>query len=255
MPYPRTLIALLIHVQLIPLLLTAEQVREYALPKIPIKPSDPRKAGFEERNGEGAVELDALEALHPGEFARIVNEAIDRFEDDTIEERTRAFACEVRGELRAVEASVYAEHADEIAEATIAFNELKAAVQSRAEALAESKARFKSAADELIAQFKAAIAPAKAEFEAAVAEHDAAMRELTDQWIGRADPLFRAIADDLEAAAPNVEEFDWPELSVDEFDDPLYDSHRDYLDQIARYKRHQGRPVECKRRGGNGGAP
>jgi hypothetical protein len=49
-------------IKLTPLALTRDQVITYQLPRIPIKESDARKAGFEERYGAGAVELDALEA-------------------------------------------------------------------------------------------------------------------------------------------------------------------------------------------------
>ena len=49
-------------INLTPLALTRDQVITYQLPRIPIKESDARKAGFEERYGAGAVELDALEA-------------------------------------------------------------------------------------------------------------------------------------------------------------------------------------------------
>jgi hypothetical protein len=48
---------------LTPLALTLAQVQQYRLPRIPIKESDRRKPGFEDTYGEGAVELDALEAL------------------------------------------------------------------------------------------------------------------------------------------------------------------------------------------------
>jgi hypothetical protein len=48
-------------IKLIPLALTRDQVITYQLPRIPIKESDGRRAGFEERYGAGAVELDALE--------------------------------------------------------------------------------------------------------------------------------------------------------------------------------------------------
>ena len=41
------------------------------------KESDKGKARFEAQHGAGAVELDALEALHPGELRRIVEAAID----------------------------------------------------------------------------------------------------------------------------------------------------------------------------------
>jgi hypothetical protein len=64
------------NVKLDPLVLTPRQVSEYGLPRTPIKESDRRKAGFEAVHGEGAVELDALEALYPGQLSHIVEEAI-----------------------------------------------------------------------------------------------------------------------------------------------------------------------------------
>ena len=66
-----------LDIRLEPLLLTREQVDHYGLPRIPIKDSESRKTSFEDRFGEGAVELDALEALHPGELARLVTEQIE----------------------------------------------------------------------------------------------------------------------------------------------------------------------------------
>lgn len=66
-----------------PLVLTAEQCATYELPRIPIKASDNRRGRFEERHGEGATELDALEALHPGELARIVTDAVMAYRDPT----------------------------------------------------------------------------------------------------------------------------------------------------------------------------
>ena len=46
------------------------------LPRTPIKEKEKRKEGFEYRHGTGATELDALEALHKGEMARIIKEII-----------------------------------------------------------------------------------------------------------------------------------------------------------------------------------
>jgi hypothetical protein len=63
------------------LALTGEQVQEYDLPRVPIKDSEKRGAAFEAQHGEGAVELDALEALHPGELGRIVKDALDPYCD------------------------------------------------------------------------------------------------------------------------------------------------------------------------------
>lgn len=75
------------HIRLKVIGLTRDQVARHHLPRIPIKESDTRRRGFEERNGQGAVELDALEALHPGELERIVREAIAPFRDPTLRPR------------------------------------------------------------------------------------------------------------------------------------------------------------------------
>jgi hypothetical protein len=62
--------------------LTHAQVLEHQLPRKPIETKDPndgRKRKFEERHGEGAVELDALEALlqrPPGRTRRQVREPV-----------------------------------------------------------------------------------------------------------------------------------------------------------------------------------
>jgi hypothetical protein len=50
-----------LDIRIDPLVLTAEQVERYRLPRIPIKETDARKRHFEARFGTGAVELDALE--------------------------------------------------------------------------------------------------------------------------------------------------------------------------------------------------
>lgn len=68
-------------VKLNPLALTREQVMRYELPSIPIKESDRRKGNFESRYGMEATELDALEALHPGELARLVRDAVLPYRD------------------------------------------------------------------------------------------------------------------------------------------------------------------------------
>lgn len=75
-------------IKLIPLLLTANQCEQYSLPRAPIKnPRNnhksymARKKKFESRHGSGATELDALEALYPGEMAKIIETAIESYFD------------------------------------------------------------------------------------------------------------------------------------------------------------------------------
>lgn len=76
------------EIKLIRLALTREQVVEYDLPRTPIKDGDMRKQDFEGDNGAGCVELDALEALHPGELYRIVRDAVMQYRDLTLPNRT-----------------------------------------------------------------------------------------------------------------------------------------------------------------------
>ena len=65
----------------------------------------------------------------------------------------------------------------------------------------------------------------------------------------KARPVLRKIEKDLEAEAPDVDDFDWPEPDEgDEDHDPLFDSTRDYVEQVDRYKEHQGKPTKAEPR-------
>jgi hypothetical protein len=68
-------------VKLRPIVLNYDQVVRYRLPGIPTKEGDSRAKGFIERNGDRATELDALEALYPGELASIIRKALEPYYD------------------------------------------------------------------------------------------------------------------------------------------------------------------------------
>lgn len=70
------------NVKLKQIMLTKEQCLRYELPRTPIKPTEKRKEGFEERHGTGATELDALESLHSGEMKRIITKEILKYFDE-----------------------------------------------------------------------------------------------------------------------------------------------------------------------------
>ena len=57
-----------LDIRIFPVVLTLEQVQYYQLPRTPIKESERRRGGFEARHGQGAVELDSLQALYPGQL-------------------------------------------------------------------------------------------------------------------------------------------------------------------------------------------
>lgn len=68
-------------IKLIPIMLTAKQCIDYELPRTPIKSSNLRKNEFEERHGAGATELDAMEALYPGEMRKLIMEIVNEYFD------------------------------------------------------------------------------------------------------------------------------------------------------------------------------
>ena len=85
--YWRVRLAIQQEIKLQPLVLTRQQVVDFRLPSIPIKESDRRKANFETRYGMEATELDALEALKPGVLASVLESAIQDYWDDGLDDR------------------------------------------------------------------------------------------------------------------------------------------------------------------------
>jgi hypothetical protein len=113
-----------VDLQLIPLVLTPELCRQYRLPRTPIKDSERRKDRFEQTFGVGATELDALEALHPGEMARIVEAEIDNWLDPDLARRVQRVRSDQDLRLSRIEHEVRANHAEEIDDLTNRFEEI-----------------------------------------------------------------------------------------------------------------------------------
>jgi hypothetical protein len=95
-----------VDLELIPLVLTPEQCREYRLPRTPIKDTEKRKDKFEQTFGVGATELDALEALHPGEMERLLEAEINNFLDRNLSRRVHREQSDYELSLEKIEASV-----------------------------------------------------------------------------------------------------------------------------------------------------
>lgn len=158
------------------LALTAAQVEQYQLPRIPIKETETRAGKFEAAFGSGAVELDALEALYPNLLARIVGDALKPYYS--------------RAAAQAVED---------------AEDALRQAVQERVEAIT---ARYQ--------------------------EHIDALESMFDE--------LRKVEGEIDASEYAVDRF---EADADEDDsDWLFDSQRDYIEQIRYYKAHKGQEAE-----------
>lgn len=78
-------------------------------------------------------------------------------------------------------------------------------------------------------------------------EYDAIRADFRQRMNGygrRLQTLWRAISDELEDAMPDIDDYPVPEANeADERSSALYDSGRDYLNQIEHYRRYQGKEV------------
>jgi hypothetical protein len=184
------------------LMMTPQQVQDYQLPRVPIKESDRRKAGFEERYGTGAVELDALEALHPGEFRRVVRHAIQRYQDSTIADRMQ----EVEDEAQEL---ITQQWADE----TAPIRQQIAEVREEISVIYE---KYRDPVRALANQMDCELKP--------INERLAELKEEFTQTQYRFSPEL--------PDKPYTE----PDGPVN--DDPLFSSERDYIDQLTAFNRH-----------------
>ena len=206
-----------LDVKVAPLVLTAAQARRYRLPRTPVKETDRGRGRFEAQHGEGAVELDALEALHPGELARIVTRAIDRYQRPTREARAAAqrIVVALRDQLNAIRETVLAAHADEIAALQSEFAVMQQSVTPQQDAI---EAILADAAERC-------------------AGHIDAINSLANAFYDRAAAVWQAIGEQIEAQAPDPEAVDWPEVEPVSEPDLLYDFSRGYVEQIDRDRR------------------
>jgi hypothetical protein len=189
-------------IQLRWIVLTDGQCVHYQLPRTPLKETERRAGKFEARFGAGATELDALEAIHPGELRRILEREIRRYHDSGLQRRIRKVERKAQDDIDAVHEAVYDRHAGAIAQVKDDYRALLADIGDLRDQIADLQTEFEE----------------------------------------RAQPVFEAIEAELESELPNAEDYKWPEpKDGDEDDDPLYDSTRDYLDQLDRYHEHQGK--------------
>ena len=191
------------ELKITPVALTLEQVTHYQLPRTPIKDDDKRKRGFEDRHGTGAVELDALEGLHPGELARIVTDAIRPYFDSGLEDRL------MQAEWEA-EANAQAAWDDE----TFDIDDELAAIGVESAKIVK---RFEKRVQTLTSAFEEAMKPLRDRL-------DLARQALTD----KAGMFEAELPDRPVPVEANTDESAW-----------LFDSGREYMEQIRRYHLHR----------------
>jgi hypothetical protein len=218
-----------LDIQVRPIALTREQVRRYRLPRVPIKESNKQAAEFERRhNVAGATELDALEALRPGELRKIVEEEIARYIDPDLDDNVAKAHQDAQSELVDITKQAHAEHKAEI------------------EALRKEHRALTKAIREQIAPFQT-------QFEEIERRFEQRFRARFESLNERMKALLQGLTTSLNDMAPGPGDIYWPEPEfADEDDDPLFDSTRDYVEQIDRFKEHQQKPTERRPRNGGG---
>jgi hypothetical protein len=186
------------------LALTEEQVRDLGLPRIPIKDSDRRKANFEARHGQGAVELNALmHETRVEETEAMLRGAILRLRDRSLPQKRIA---------------AYRE-AQEIVDDEL---ELRLRWAHRALTLIEERAReigerYATELEDIQERLSREIAP---------------LEERAERVLHAARRRLEGLEEDVAPLLPTVE--------GEEMDGAaegwLFDSRRDYMEQLRHYK-------------------
>jgi hypothetical protein len=101
-------------VKIKPIALTLALIRRYRLPRTPIKETEARASKFEAAFGAGAVELDALEALHPGVLAGIVTAALTTYWNAEVATQVREATAELRAQAETRIAEITSRYQREI---------------------------------------------------------------------------------------------------------------------------------------------
>jgi len=208
-----------VDIALEPIVLTADQVTEYELPRVPVKDSDRRKANWVRDHGQGQVELDALEALHPGDLRDIVIDAIHNYYDTSLVERAQRQRRDLYAALDTSRGSVLDEYMTEL------------------DALWSSYYLITNDYDDLGEQYVEAVAPMQEQIEQMSKAMDAVIRDGTKLY----DEIYRVM---IERTAQEVDVGDYPQPDPNLPDEGelLYSAGRQYAEQLRVYKnyRHNG---------------
>jgi hypothetical protein len=179
------------------LALTAGQVGDYGLPQAP---------------ETGDTELDALEALHPGELERIIREAVAPWRDPGLYHDAQAAWQEARQAVRQALRAIGDEAAGHMPALTERARAIHGHAQEKLQPLAQRWQQIVDAAEDELAGVRAD-----------AGEIEAAMNEAAEDAAGQAGELLP------ERPEPEPPEADRTGL--------LYDSERNWLDQARHYQR------------------
>jgi hypothetical protein len=201
-----------LDITLEPVMLTAEQVRAYNLPPIPVKDSDARKDAWESQYG-GAVELNAMFARDERIVAarRIVETAILKYYDSTLSRRAQQQRTALERALAAERDEVLEQHSDEW------------------DALQHDYDALYNEWDQTRQEFTQLIEPFREKIEA--------YREQLEAINQRGAEITAQVSRDLDGIYLDLEnDYPLPEPRQAETEGLLYHSQRDYWNQLRAYR-------------------
>ncbi len=202
-------------IRLLTVALTSEQVSEYSLPRVPVKDTDKRKGNWERDHGRGQVELDALEALYPGDLAVIVETTILGYYDVDLVYNARNERERLQADLDEIRDIAQLGHQEDI-------DTLNSDYQALRNDFEETRQRFSAMAQELVPE---------------VESYQARLEEI----VGRGRELYVDLHGEMEEDG-DLDTGDYPLPAPDlpeESDALLYASERDYMDQLLVYQAYR----------------
>jgi hypothetical protein len=215
------------EIKLYQIVLTPEQVKSYKLPRKPIKVKKKvssngrpnaylkRIEHFENIHGIGATELDALEALYPGELAEIVEKELCRYIDLDLKKKSELAKDDLQTALDSGSLATYEKYREQIEKLEHDYSKLARDFQ-------QTRDEF----SEIVDPFQPKINQFRKRLEA--------LKELGQE-------LYEKIEDDLEEPGVDLSDFPLPSPDIDgDPEELLYDSNRDYFEQLEAYKNRRG---------------
>lgn len=111
-----------VDVKVIDIGLNHYQCKKYKLPRTPMDKKDENySAGFQERYGQGATELDALEAIYPGKLKEMVMRFVDKYYDHNLESDIRQVEEQILNDVTKINDSNIRESVEKHGELQVIF--------------------------------------------------------------------------------------------------------------------------------------
>lgn len=190
-----------VQVSLDQIALTEAQANHFNLPRTPTKELDLSAKKFEKLHGRNATELDALEALHPGELEKLIRAAVRPYTDRTLPKRL--------------------EEAHDLA-----ADAVREAWQDETEELQEDLASTRRAVDAIAGKYEARVNALQKEMQRELRPHATKLKQLEEDFAG--------VIDDFDV---ELDDRPMPEGIAPDESAWLFDSRRVYLEQLEHYKR------------------